>query len=70
MVRCKVLHLPYSLRNLDLTVNSYLKIQDQLTVLTKLPRLENVGLHGPVLEGIPDLPTSVRRWGSISVSAC
>ena len=62
MVRCKALYLPPSLRKLDLTVNIYLHIQHQLTVLAKLPRLEDVGLHGPVLMEIPQLPTTVRRY--------
>ncbi len=37
-------------------------IQKQLTVLHSLPRLVAVGLHGFVLESIPDLRSTVTRY--------
>ena len=62
-VRCKALKLPHSLRSFDLTVSApSLMIQEQLTVLQSLPRLETVGLHGFVLESIPDLRSIVTRY--------
>ena len=62
-VRCKALKLPHSLHSFDLTVSApSLMIQEQLTVLHSLPRLETVGLHGFVLESIPDLRSTVTRY--------
>ncbi|KAA6417867.1 MAG: hypothetical protein FRX49_12165 [Trebouxia sp. A1-2] len=61
-VRCKALKLPHSLRSFDLTISApSLMIHQQLTVLHSLPRLETVGLHGSVLERIPDLRSTVTR---------
>ncbi len=63
VVRCKALKLPHSLRSFDLTVSvPTLIIHEQLTVLHSLPRLDTVGLHGPVIERIPDLRSTVRRY--------
>ncbi|KAL0046454.1 hypothetical protein WJX82_000979 [Trebouxia sp. C0006] len=60
--RCKALKLPHSLRSFDLTASApSLMIQEQLTLLQSLPRLETVGLHGFVLESIPDLRSTVTR---------
>lgn len=67
-VKCKALRLPYSLLSFHLTVSTpSMELGEQLSVLANLPRLESVGLHGPLLEKIPALPTTVTRY---RLSAC
>ena len=64
-VKCKALRLPYSLLSFLLTVSTpSLDLGEQLSALASLPQLESVGLHGPVLEKIPALPTTVTRYRS------
>lgn len=62
-VKCKALRLPYSLLSFRLTViTPSLDLGEQLSALASLPQLESVGLHGPLLEEIPALPTTVTRY--------
>ena len=62
-VKCKALRLPYSLLSFRLTVSTpSLDFGEQLSALASLPQLESVGLHGPLLEKIPVLPTTVTRY--------
>ena len=62
IVRCKALRLPSSLEHFDLTVSTEsLSIEEELSVLARLPELKAVGLHVPMLQQIPALPPTVTR---------
>ena len=57
-VQCKALRLPHSLLSFHLTTSG-LDIKKHLSSLVTLPLLDTFGLHGPLHEQIPTLPTTL-----------
>ena len=66
-VQCRALRLPHSLLSFHLTVSTEsLQLGEQLSALLGLPKLETVGLHGPLFGKIPPLPPTLTRCRTLA----